>query len=51
MRIADFQSPVTALVNINHHLLSHRELAADVERSAAVAVTVTGHQLDTGRHL
>ena len=34
--------PVTAPVNINHHLLSPGLLAADVERGAAIAVTVTG---------
>ena len=51
MGIADIQPPVTASVNINHHLLSHGVLAADVGRGAAIAVTVTGQQLNTGRHL
>ena len=51
MGIADIQSPVTAPVNINHHLLSPGVLAADVERGAAIAIKVTGQQLDTGRHL
>ena len=49
--IADIQSPVTAPVNINHHLFSPGLLAADVERGAAIAVTVTGQRLNTGRHL
>ena len=43
--------PVTAPLNINHHLLSPGLLAADVERGAAIAVTVTGQRLNTGRHL
>ena len=51
MGVTDIQSPVTAPVNINHHLLSLGVLAADVERGAAIAVTVTGQQLNTGRHL
>ena len=51
MGIADIQSPVTASVNINHHLLSPKVLAVDVERGAAIAVTVTGQRLNTGRHL
>ena len=51
MGIADIQAPVTAPVNINHYLLSPGLLAADVERGAAIAVTVTGQQLNTGRHL
>ena len=38
-------------MNINHHLLSPGVLAADVERGAAIAVTVTGRRLNTGRHL
>ena len=42
MGIADIQSPVTAPVNINHHLFSPGLLAADVERGAVIAVTVTG---------
>ena len=50
MGIADIQSPVTAPVNINHHLLSPGVLAADVERGAAIAVTVTGQRLNTGKH-
>ena len=49
--IADIQSPVTALVNINHHLLSPGVLAVDVEHAAAIAVTVTGQRLNMGRHL
>ena len=51
MGIADIRSPVTAPVNINHHLLSPEVLAADAERGAVIAVTVTGQQLNTGRHL
>ena len=51
MGIADIQSPVTAPVNINHHLLSPGVLAADAKRGAAIAVTVTGQRLNTGRHL
>ena len=51
MGIADIQSPVTALVNINYHLLSPGVLAVDVERGAAITVTVTGQRLNTGRHL
>ena len=51
MGIADIQSPVTSLVNINYHLLSPGVLAADVERGAAITVTVTGQRLNTGRHL
>ena len=51
MGIADIQSPVTAPVNINHHLLSPGMLAADAKRSAAIAVTATGQRLNTGRHL
>ena len=50
MGIADIQSPVTAPVNINHHLLSSGVLAADVKRGAAIAVTVTGQRLNAGRH-
>ena len=50
MGVADIQAPVTAPVNINHHLLSFGVFAADVKRSAAIAVTVTGQRLDTGRH-
>ena len=38
MGIADIQSPVTAPVNINHHLLSPGVLA------------VTGQRLNTERH-
>ena len=48
MGIADIQSLVTAPVNNNHHLLSPEVLAADVERGAAIAVKVTGQQLNTG---
>ena len=51
MGTADIQSPVTAPVNINHYLLSPGLLAADVERGAAIAVTVTGQRLNTARHL
>ena len=53
MGIADIQSPVTAPVNINinHHLPSPGVLAADVGCGAAIAVTVTGQRLNTGRHL
>ena len=51
MGIAGIQSPVTAPVNINHHLLSPKVLAVDVEGGAAIAVTVTGQRLNTGRHL
>ena len=51
MRIADIPSPVTAPVNINHHLLSPGVLAADVEHVAAIVVTVAGQQLNMGRHL
>ena len=51
MGIAGIQSPVTAPVNINHHLLSPKVLAVDVEGGAAIAVTVTGQRLHTGRHL
>ena len=51
MGIADIQSPVTALVNINHHLRSPGVLAADEERGAAIAVTVIGKRLNMGRHL
>ena len=51
MGIADIQSSVTAPVNINHKLLSPGVLATDVERGAAIAVTVTGQRLNTGRHL
>ena len=51
MGIADIQSSVTAPVNINHHLLSLGVLAADAERAAAIAITVTGQRLNTGRHL
>ena len=51
MGTVDIQSPVTAPVNINHYLLSPGVLAADVERGAAIAVTVTGQRLNTGRHL
>ena len=46
MGIADIQSPVTAPV-----MLSIGVLAADVERGAAIAVTVIGQRLNTGRHL
>ena len=42
MGISDIQYPVTAPVNINHHLLSSGVLAAGAERGAAIAVTVTG---------
>ena len=49
MGIADIQAP-SLPVNINHHLLSFGVFAADVKRSAANAVTVTGQRLDTGRH-
>ena len=49
MRVADIQSPATTPVNINHHLLSLGELAADVERGAAITVTVTGQRLNAGR--
>ena len=42
MGIADIQSLVTAPVNINHYLLTPGVLAADVERGAVIAVTVTG---------
>ena len=51
MGIADIQSPVTAPVNINHHLISPGVLAADAKRGAAIAGTVTGQRLNTGRHL
>ena len=51
MGIADIQSPVTAPVNINHYLLRPGVLAADAERDAAIAVTVTGQRLNTERHL
>ena len=51
MGTADIQSPVTAPVNINHHLLSLGVLAADAERGAPIAVTVTGQRFNTGRHL
>ena len=51
MGIADIQSPVTAPVNIDHHLLSIGVLAVDVERGSAIAVTVTGQRRNTGRHL
>ena len=53
MGIADIQSRVTAPVNINikHHLLSPGVLAADVGCGAAIAVTVTGQRLNTGRQL
>ena len=47
MGIADTQSPVTAPVNINHYLLSPGVLAADVERGAAIAVTLTSQRLNT----
>ena len=50
MRVADIQSPATAPVNINHHLLSPGELATDVERGAVIAVTVTDQRLNAGRH-
>ena len=49
--IADFQSPITTPVNINHHLLSPGVLAADVERGVAVTVTRTGQRLNTARRL
>ena len=49
--IADIQSPVTAPVNINHHQLIPKVLAADLGRGAAIAVTVTGQRLNMGRHL
>ena len=48
---ADIQSFVTALVNINHQLLSLGVLAVDGERGAAIAVKVTGQRLNTERHL
>ena len=53
MGIADIQSRVTAPVNINikHHLLSPGVLAADVGCGAAIAVTMTGQRLNTGRHM
>ena len=51
MRVADIQSPATAPVNINHHLLSSGVLAADAECGAAIAVTVTDQRLNAGRHL
>ena len=51
MGIADIQAPVTAPVNISHHLLSPGVLAADVEHGAAIGITVTGQRLNTGRHL
>ena len=51
MGIADFLSLITAPVNISHHLLSPGVLAADAQRGAAIAVTVTGQRLNTGRHL
>ena len=51
MGIADIQSPVTAPVNISHHLFSLGVLAADAKCGAAIAVTVTGQRLNTGRHL
>ena len=51
MEITDIKSSVTAPVNINHHLLSSGVLAANVERGAAIAVTVTGQRLNKGRHL
>ena len=51
MGSSDIQSPVTPPVKISHQLLSPGLLAADVERGAAIAVTVTGQQLNTGRHL
>ena len=38
----NFHPPVTAPVNISHHLLSPRVLAADAQSGAAIAVTVTG---------
>ena len=49
MGIADIQSPVTAPVNINHHLLSPGMLAADAKRGAAIAVTVNGQRLIYGK--
>ena len=51
MGTADIQSPVTAPVSINHHLLSLGVLAAYAERAAAIAVAVTGQRLNTRRHL
>ena len=48
MGIADIQPPVTAPVNINHHLPSPSVLAADVKRDAAIAVTVIGQRLIPG---
>ena len=50
MGIADIQSPITAPVKINHHLLSPGVLAVNAERGAAIAVTVTGQRLNTGIH-
>ena len=50
MGIADIQSPVTASVKVSHNLRSPRVPAADVERGAAIAVTVTGQRLNTGKH-
>ena len=50
MGIADIQSPVNASVKISLNLLSPEVLAADLGRGAAIAVTVTGQRLNTGRH-
>ena len=48
--ITDIQPSVTAPVNISH-LPSPGVLATDVGRGAAIAVTVIGQRLNTGRHL
>ena len=42
--------PVTAAVNISHHLLSPRVLVADVEHVAAIVVTVAAQRPNMWRH-